>query len=53
MKVKRLPTIHSRLVLLVMACVLPGALMAVGLISYNYQQDRAALIQASLATARR
>ena len=52
MKVKRLPTIHSRLVLLVMACVIPGALMVVGLISHNYHQGRTALIQASLATAR-
>ncbi len=35
-----------------MACVIPGALMVVGLISHNYHQGRAALIQASLATAR-
>jgi diguanylate cyclase (GGDEF)-like protein len=35
-----------------MACVLPAALMVVGLISYNYYQGRAALAQASMATAR-
>ena len=35
-----------------MACVLPGALMVAGLISHNYYQGRAALTQASLATAR-
>ena len=38
--------------MLVMACVLPGAAMVAGLISHNYYQGRAALTQASLATAR-
>jgi hypothetical protein len=52
MKTERLPTIRSRLIMLVMACILPGAAMVAGLISHNYYQGRAALTQASLATAR-
>ena len=52
MRLEGLPTIRSRLILLVMACVLPAAVMVGVLISYNYHQGRAALIQASMATAR-
>lgn len=46
------PTIRSRLVLLVIACVIPASLMAVALIAYNYQQERARLVRDSIATAR-
>lgn len=51
MKAERIPTIRSRLILLVMACVLPASSTIVGLISYNYYQGRAALNRASMATA--
>jgi diguanylate cyclase (GGDEF)-like protein len=51
-KAKRIPTTRSRLILLVMACIVPGWLMAVALLLYNYHQDRARLIQESMATAR-
>jgi diguanylate cyclase (GGDEF)-like protein len=52
MKAKRIPTIRSRLILLVMACIVPAWLMAVGLLLHNYHQDRARLVQESMATAR-
>ena len=35
-----------------MACILPAALMVAGLITHNFYQGRAALAQASMATAR-
>jgi diguanylate cyclase (GGDEF)-like protein len=46
------PTIRSRLLLLVMACVLPTVPMIAGLIVYNYYQGRDALTQAAMGTAR-
>jgi diguanylate cyclase (GGDEF)-like protein len=52
MKTKRIPTIRSRLILLVLAYIIPASLMVVALISYNYHQDRARLVQESIATAR-
>lgn len=52
MKKSRVPTIRSRLVLLVMACVIPASLMAAALISYSYQRERAQLVRDSIATAR-
>ena len=52
MMAKRIPTIRSRLTLLVVACIIPAWLMAVALLSYNYHQDRARLVQESMATAR-
>lgn len=52
MKSRRIPTIRSRLALLVIACVIPASLMAVALISYNYQRERARLVRDSIATAR-
>jgi diguanylate cyclase (GGDEF)-like protein len=52
MTARRIPTIRSRLILLVVACIIPASLMVVALISYNYRQDRARLVQESMATAR-
>jgi diguanylate cyclase (GGDEF)-like protein len=52
MKPKLLPTIRSRLIMLVLACIVPASLMVVGLISYTYHQDRKQLIQGSMATVR-
>jgi diguanylate cyclase (GGDEF)-like protein len=52
MQSKRIPTIRSRLALLVVACLIPASLMAVALISYNYQRERARLVRDSIATAR-
>lgn len=52
MKSGRIPTIRSRLVLLVFACVVPATLVAVALITYNYQRERVRLVRDSIATAR-
>lgn len=52
MRKARVPTIRSRLILLVMACIIPASLAAVALISYNYHQGRAQLVRESMATAR-
>jgi PAS domain S-box-containing protein len=51
MKSNRVPTISSRLALLVIACVIPASLMVVVLISYDYQRERARLVRDSIATA--
>jgi len=48
----RIPTIRSRLVWLVVACVIPASLMAAALIAYNYQREHARLARDSIATAR-
>ena len=52
MKPSRIPTIRSRLVLLVMTCVIPASLMAVVLIFYNYQREQVRLVRDSIATTR-
>jgi diguanylate cyclase (GGDEF)-like protein len=52
MRAKRIPTIRSRLILLVMACIIPASLMVVALLAYDYQQNRERLIEDSMATAR-
>jgi diguanylate cyclase (GGDEF)-like protein len=52
MQSKRIPTIRSRLALLVIACLIPASLMVVALISYNYHSERARLMRDSIATAR-
>lgn len=52
MKIKRAPTIRSKLFLIVMACVVPASLMAILLIAHNYQQARSQLLFNSLGTAR-
>jgi diguanylate cyclase (GGDEF)-like protein len=52
MSASRIPTIRSRLALLVIACVVPVSLMAVVLISYGYQRERDRLVRDSIATAR-
>lgn len=52
MNTNRIPTIRSRLALLVIACVVPASLMAVLLISYGYQRERDRLVRDSIATAR-
>ncbi|WP_377704480.1 diguanylate cyclase domain-containing protein [Pseudoduganella sp. UC29_71] len=46
------PSIRSRLVLLVLACILPAALMAVAMIWYDYQQSRDNFVHSAMATAR-
>ena len=48
----RIPSILSRLTWLVAACLLPGILIAVLLLSYNYEQGRANVLRDSMATAR-
>jgi diguanylate cyclase (GGDEF)-like protein len=52
MRPGRIPTIRSRLALLVIACVVPASLMAVVLISYSYERERGRLVRDSIATAR-
>jgi diguanylate cyclase (GGDEF)-like protein len=52
MKAIRSPSIRSRLVLLVIACIAPAALMAVLLISYDYYRAREQLVHDSVMTAR-
>lgn len=49
---KRAPTIRSKLVLLVTACVLPASLMAVVLITHDYQRTRELLLTNLMGTAR-
>jgi diguanylate cyclase (GGDEF)-like protein len=45
------PTIRSRLTLLVLACVVPVSLMLASWAFYDYQNDRAELVQQSIARA--
>ncbi len=52
MKPIRLPTIRSRLALLVTACVLPASLMAVALIAWDYQRQRTQVVRDAIGTAR-
>jgi diguanylate cyclase (GGDEF)-like protein len=52
MKSLQAPSIQSRLVLLVLACIFPASLMAVILISYDYQMTRDDFIHSAMATAR-
>jgi len=52
MKPRRIPTIRSRLMLLVLACITPAFLMVGGLISYNYYESQAETAQTALETAR-
>jgi diguanylate cyclase (GGDEF)-like protein len=52
MRARRIPTIRSSLVWLVLACIVPASLMVVALLWYDYHQDRERLIQESTATAR-
>jgi diguanylate cyclase (GGDEF)-like protein len=47
-----IPTIRSRLILLVLTCIIPAFLMVAALIAYDYHQERSQTDQASLATAR-
>ncbi|WP_210191616.1 GGDEF domain-containing protein [Rhodomicrobium vannielii] len=47
-----LPTIRSRLIWLVLACIVPAALLVVGLIYYSSQKDRAAIVAVSIDTSR-
>jgi diguanylate cyclase (GGDEF)-like protein len=46
------PTIRSRLVFLVMGCVLPVSLMAMAFVFYDYHRGQAQLLSNSVATAR-
>ena len=52
MKAVRFPKIQSRLTLLVLAVVISASLMAVALISYNYDEEQARQARDALATAR-
>jgi PAS domain S-box-containing protein len=52
LKLASIPSIQSRLVVLVLACVLPAAIMVGGLIAYEYQRERAALTEGAISTAR-
>jgi len=52
LRAARAPTIRSRLVLVVLACVVPVSLMAAALIGYQYQRERDQLVHDSIATAR-
>ena len=52
MKANRVPTIRSRLVLLVVACVVPASFMAALLIWQGYQRERDRRERDSIATAR-
>jgi hypothetical protein len=52
MKWRRISTIRSRLAWLVIASVIPAALMVAVLISYSYQRERSRLVRDSIATAR-
>jgi diguanylate cyclase (GGDEF)-like protein len=49
---QRLPTIRSKLALLVLACVTPASLLAVVLISHDYREGRARLMRDSQSAAR-
>ncbi len=49
---KCIPTIRSRLILLVMACTIPIFLMVVALLAYDYHEDSERLTETSTATAR-
>jgi len=49
---RRIPTIRSRLALLVVACMVPAAMMVVGLLLVDYQRDRGRLVRDAIATAR-
>ena len=52
MKLRPVLTIRSRLMLLVMACIVPASLMVAALIGYDYFQGRSQLIRESIAMAR-
>ena len=52
MKAIRLPSIRSRLALLVTACVLPALLMAVALINADYQHQREQMLRDAIGTGR-
>lgn len=52
MKLASIPSIRSRLVVLVLACVLPAAIMVGGLIAFEYQRERASLTAGAISTAR-
>jgi len=47
-----IPTIRSRLVLLTIACIAPAFLLATAVLYYNYQQQRAALIEDTAESTR-
>jgi diguanylate cyclase (GGDEF)-like protein len=49
---RTLPSIRARLVLLVVACIVPGALFVLALIMHDYGQRRTQIEQESIETAR-
>lgn len=52
MRLPRSLSIRTMLNLLVIACILPAALIAIGVIAYDYQRDREQLVQNTIATSR-
>lgn len=52
MKPKRAPTIRFKLIMLVLACVVPASLLAVVFIAHDYQRSREHLLFNLLTTAR-
>lgn len=49
---RHLPTLRQLLLLLAFACVLPAAALAIGLVAYQYQRERAQTEASTIATAR-
>jgi PAS domain S-box-containing protein len=52
LKLATIPSIRSRLVVLVLACVLPAAIMVGSLIAYQYQREQAQFRSNAITTAR-
>lgn len=52
MKLSAIPSIRSRLVVLVLASILPAAIMVGGLIAFQYQQEQEFLTAEAIGTAR-
>jgi PAS domain S-box-containing protein len=52
LKLVAIPSIRSRLVVLVLACVFPAAIMVGSLISYQYQREHAQFRSNAITTAR-
>jgi len=52
LKLASIPSIRSRLVILVVACILPAAIMVGSLIAYQYQREQAQFRSNAITTAR-
>src|SRR4051794_22566099 len=51
-RMRSIPSIRSRLALLVTVCLLPATLIAIALLCYDYSQQREQLVENSITTAR-